>query len=135
MTLKERQDEFVEMFNSLGSWQERFQYLIEIGSELPEMPEHLKTTTTLIKPCSSRTFFHSSVVEGKIFIQGWSNASIPSGMIMMLANIFQGVQIDELWKAKVEDSIDFHIKTDLINNLTGQRRAALEEMINRIVRL
>ena len=130
MTFKERQDEFVELFNSLGSWQERFQYLIEIGYELPEMPEHLKTQSTLIAPCKSRTFFYPSVVDGKIFIQGWSNASILSGMIMMLKNLFEGATLEEL----EETEIDFHIKTDLIYNITGQRRAALDEMINRVLR-
>ena len=128
-TLKERQDEFIELFNSLETWQERFQYLIETGYELPEMLEHLKTQSTLIKPCGSRTFFHVSATEGKIHIEGWSNATIPSGMIMMLKNIFDGSTLDEIRNTE----IDFHIRTDLRNNLTGQRRASLEEMINRIV--
>lgn len=129
-TLEEKQNEFVELFNLLGSWQERFQYLIEIGYELPDMPEHLKTQSTLIKPCGSRTFFYVSVPEGKIHIEGWSNAVIPSGMIMMLKNIFEGATLEEL----KETEINFHIKTDLRYNITGQRRAALEEMINRILR-
>jgi cysteine desulfuration protein SufE len=130
MTLEEKQNEFVELFNLLGSWQERFQYLIEIGYELPDMPEHLKTKETLIYPCHSRTYFHVSVWEGIIYIQGWSNATIPSGMIMMLKNIFEGVSLEELR----DTDINFHIKTNLIHNITGQRRAALYEMINRILR-
>lgn len=133
MTLKEKQSQFIELFNLLESWQERFQYLIEIGSGLPEMPERLKNRSTLIQQCTSRTYFGVSVVEGRIFIQGWSNASIPSGMIMLLINIFQGISVDELWKAKIEGSIDFHIKTNLINNLTEPRKASLLEMINRIL--
>lgn len=128
-TLEEKQNEFVELFNMLGSWQERFQYLIEIGYELPEMPEHLKTQSTLIKSCGSRTFFHVSAPEGKIHIEGWSNTVIPSGMIMMLKNIFERSTLEEL----KETEINFHIKTDLRYNITGQRRASLEEMIDRIL--
>jgi len=129
-TLEEKQNEFVELFNLLGSWQERFQYLIEIGYELPEIPEHLKTQSTLIKPCGSRTFFHVTAPEGLIHIEGWSNAVIPSGMIMMLKNIFEGSTPEEV----KDTEINFHIKTDLKYNITGQRRDALDEMINRILR-
>lgn len=131
MTLQEKQSEFINMFGSLGSWQERFQYLVDTGNELPEMPEHLKTRSTIISPCGSRTYFHVSAPEGKIHIEGWSNASIPSGLIMMLKNIFEGYPPEEV----KETEIDFHIKTDLIYNLTGQRRAALDEMINRLIRV
>lgn len=130
-TLEEKQNEFVDLFNMLGSWQERFQYLIEIGYELPEMPEPLKIQSTLIKPCGSRTYFHVSAPEGVIHIEGWSNAVIPSGMIMMLKNIFEGSTPDEV----KETEINFHIKTDLRYNITGQRRASLEEMIDRILRV
>lgn len=130
MILKQRQYEFVELFNSLGSWQERFQYLIEIGYELPEMPEHLKTPSMLIKSCLSSTFFHVSAPGGKIHIEGWSNAAIPSGLIMMLKNIFEGSTLEEI----KETDISFLMQTNLRDNLTGQRKAALDEMINRILR-
>lgn len=131
MTLQERQSEFINMFGLLGSWQEKFQYLIEIGTELPEMPEQLKTRKNLISPCASRTFFHVSAPEGKIHIEGWSNASIPSGIIMMLKNIFEGCTPEDIR----ETEINFHIKTDLKYNLTVQRRTALDEMIDRILRI
>jgi cysteine desulfuration protein SufE len=131
MTLQERQDEFIELFGSLGTWQERFQYLIELGAELPEMPEHLRMPATQIMSCASRTFFLPSVAEGNIFIQGWSNASIPSGLIAVMRELFEGCPVGDLQKTE----IDFHLKTDLINNLTEQRKAGLLEMIDRVVRL
>lgn len=123
------QIEFIELFNSLGSWQDKFQYLIDLGSELPEMPEHLKNRSTLISACNSRTYFRVTTPEGIIHIEGWSNASIPSGMIMILKTIFDGISIKDL------PVIDFHLKTELIDNLTKQRKAALYEMINRVQHL
>lgn len=128
MTFTEKQTEFVELFNSLESWTDKFQYLIELGNELPEMPEHLKNSTTRITPCNSVTYFYVSLSEGRIHIEGWSNASIPSGIIMLLKNLFDGVILNELKGVE----INFHTQTKLIDNLTSQRKIAFQEMLNRI---
>ncbi|MDU1892841.1 MAG: SufE family protein [Dysgonomonas sp.] len=131
MTLREKQSEFIELFNALGSWQERFQYLIDLGAELPELPEHQQCPSTQIMSCTSRTFFLATITFGKINIQGCSNASIPSGLIAIIREIFHGCKVEDLRQT----AVDFHIKTDLINNLTEQRKAGLLEMINRILLL
>lgn len=131
MTLGEKQSELIELFNSLEAWPDRFQFLIDTGTGLPELPVHLRGPATQIMSCSSRTFFLATESTGIITIQGWSNASIPSGLIAIVRNIFDGGQLSELRSME----IDFHLKTDLINNLTEQRKAGLQEMINRVIRL
>lgn len=135
MTLQEKQSEFIEMFNSLESWPDRFQFLIDMGSGLDGLPEVMKCTLTQIISCNSRTFFYPSVFDGIVHIRGWSNSAIMSGLIAMLQMIFNGCQVDEIWEAKVLNTIDFHLRTNLINNLTEQRKAGLLEMINRVIRL
>lgn len=131
MTLQEKQNEFIEMFDSLGSWQERFQYLIDTGSELTEMPEHLKVPATRIISCTSKTFFYPSIQNGLIIIQGWSNSAIPSGLIAIIKEVFAGSTQQDLQTIE----IDFHIKTKLIENLSGQRRSGLLEIIEKIYQL
>lgn len=127
-TLAERQKEFVDFFNEMDSWQDRFNYLIEIGSELPEMLGHLKTLETLIPFCQSRTYFHVSNLNGKIRIEGWSSSSIVSGLIAMLKSVFEGGSTTEL-----EDlTIDLMVETKLVENMTQQRKATLQAMILRI---
>ena len=59
MTLTEKQMQFVELFLSMESWNERFQYLIDAGSVLPDMPGHLKCEATRIQSCTSRTYFRA----------------------------------------------------------------------------
>ncbi|QIK56073.1 SufE family protein [Dysgonomonas sp. HDW5B] len=131
MTLQDKQNEFIDMFNSLGSWQERFQYLIDSGSELPEMPEHIKVPATRITSCSSKTFFYPSFHEGVLDIQGWSNSAIPSGLIAIIKEIFAGSTQQELLTIE----INFHTETKLLENLTGLRAAGLLEMIERFSRV
>lgn len=125
------QSEFIELFDSLGSWPERFQYLIDLGCELPEMPEHLRVRETQILSCTSRTYFLAAAPDGIVSIQGWSNATIPSGLIGVIKELFDGSRIDEL----KHTAIDFHIRTGLIHNLTEQRKAGLLEIIDRLNRL
>lgn len=131
MTLQDKQNGFIDMFNSLGSWQERFQYLIDSGCELPEMPEHIKVPATRITSCSSKTFFYPSFHEGVLNIQGWSNSAIPSGLIAIIKEIFAGSTKQELLTIE----INFHTETKLLENLTGLRAAGLLEMIERFSRV
>lgn len=127
MTLRERQNQFINLFNSIDTWSDKFQYLIDLGEELPIMPENFRTSSNRIA-CASRIFFYPTVCEDKISIYGWSNAAIPSGLIEAMRNIFEGSAVNELR----DTEIDFHIRTDLINNMTEQRKEALFEMILRI---
>jgi len=131
MKLSEVQSEFIEIFNSMETWQEKFQFIVDMGGNLPGYPEHLKNPDTKIMSCNSQTYFFAKELTGLVCINGWSNASIPSGLIAVLREIFDGCRIEELKETK----IDFHIKTDLINNLTEQRKAGLLEMINKILLL
>lgn len=131
MTLQEKQTEFIELFNSLESWTDRFQFLIDIAPDLPELPEHKRNSSTQVTSCNSRTYFLATIAFGKVSIQGWSNAVIPAGLIALINYLFDGFPVEELRSSK----INFHLKTDLINNLTEQRKSGFLEMINRVIRL
>ncbi len=131
MTLRVRQDRFIETFDQLGGWKERFEYLIELGGCLPELPEHLKCPQTLIQGCHSRTYFIANIDGGKVHIQGWSNASVPAGLIAAMREIFEGISPEEIRTTE----INFHTKTKLCDNLTELRKASLLEMIDRVKRL
>ena len=131
MNLAERQNQFVELFAGMPSWQERFQYLIDIGAQLPELPASRRTPAVRVFRCLSQTFFSPSVVDGVIRIEGWSNATIPSGLIALIREIFDGVPLSELR----QDHIYFHTDSLLAANLTGQRREALADMLERVKRL
>ncbi|MDR1718439.1 MAG: SufE family protein [Prevotella sp.] len=124
------QQQFIEMFNAMDSWQERFQYLIDLESriEFPAMPEHLRLPATRIMSCTSRTYFYPFVSQGKIRIYGWSNAAVPAGLIAVFFQLFDGMEIDEFRKQEIV----FHTVTGLVDNLTGARREGLLEMVKKL---
>lgn len=130
--LIDKQKECIELFAQLGNWQNRFQYMIELGEALPEMPEHLRTSDTRTQGCISRTYFYASAPDGIVRIQGWSNAVIPSGLIALLREVFDGCSVLDL---RSLPAITFHTDSGLMEHLTGSRTIALEEMVERLRRL
>lgn len=127
--LIDKQLDCIDLFAQLGTWQNRFQYLIEIGETLPEMPEHLKTSGTRIQGCISRTYFYPRVQDGIVRIQGWSNAVIPAGLIALIREVFDGCMVEDL---RLLPAIAFHTESGLMDHLTGNRAVALVEMIERL---
>jgi len=120
--LKNRQSEFIENLAEFSYWNEKFDYIIELGQELPPMPENLKVPENLINTCKSKTYFVRQ--NNKIF--GWSNSVVVMGLIAVVKNIFD--DIDEISQ---DDKIFFHTESGLIDNLTMLRSAGLREMIRR----
>ena len=127
MTIKERQDSFVELFNSMPDWTEKFQYLIELGENIPEMPEEMRTPKNQIE-CNSKIYYVVFPPAGKIHIEGWSNSPIPSGLIAVMKEIFEGCDIVDLRSTE----INFHIRTNLLGNLTRLRQLSLLKMIGKL---
>ncbi|WP_163628898.1 SufE family protein [Paludibacter sp. 221] len=125
--LRENQDSFIREMDELDTWQNRFNYMIELSDKLglvcpPELLQHP------IRNCQSRSYFKAKIVDGILHVNGWSNASVMRGMIYCVIAIFDGLPINECLA-----EIDFHIKSDLINNLTPLRQAGLLEIIHRII--
>jgi cysteine desulfuration protein SufE len=127
MTLRERQDQFIETLLMFDNWTDRFNFILEYSSLLDaECPSVLLPYR--IERCQSRSYFLVDAGGGLLHVAGWSNAIIMGGLIACIVKIFEGVTLDDLRKT----DIDFHIRTDLINNLTTLRREALMEIVNRI---
>ena len=129
MTLQEKQQEFIDLFNELGEWPNRFNYLIALADELTSMPAHLIMPETKIQNCVSQTYFACTYIDGKAHIYGKSNAAIPAGIIKVMHELFNGRYRSEIH----ETLINFHTETKLIEHLTPARAGALAQMIERIL--
>ena len=123
----EKQAEFIDFFNALPDWQERYRYIIELGEKLPKMPDCLKTPANRLSNCPSRMFFHVSR-SPVINIQADGNSPISLGLAGILAFIFNGLPAEQF---NSEDVI-FLFKTGLISNLSTQRQEALKEMLRKL---
>ena len=72
MTINETQDEIIAEFADLGDdWMDRYAYLIELGTQLPSLPEADKTPTHLIEGCQSRVWITAELAFGRRYTR-WS---------------------------------------------------------------
>ena len=125
--LEKRQRIWVDNFNMLPGWQEKYAYLIDLGDGLGPIPEIKKTFQNRLKSCLSSSYFCVDKTNEILKISGYSNSNIPAGLIALMIAIFDGVNIDDVRHSE----IFFHIDSGLIDNLSGNRREGLIEMINR----
>lgn len=124
--LKERQDAFVANMALFEQWNEKFNYLIDLGNELPAMPAQMMSPRTLVHGCASKTYFKTISTTGGLRVYAYSNSPVMCGILEAVRNIFDGVTLDN------DDEIYFHTASGLIDHLTPQRKSALLQIIDRI---
>ena len=88
MTIKEIQDEIIEEFTELDDWMDRYQLLIDMGSDQEPLPEKYKTEQNLIDGCQSRVWLQADLVDGRIHFQAESDALIVKGIVTLLLSVF-----------------------------------------------
>lgn len=94
--IKEKQEEIIEEFSVFDDWLDRYQLLIDLGSEQPPLDEKYKTDNNLIEGCQSRVWLQADFSEGKVFFQAESDALIVKGIVALLIKVYSGHTPDEI---------------------------------------
>jgi cysteine desulfuration protein SufE len=90
MTINEKQDQIIEDFELFDDWMEKYEYIIQLGKELPMIDEQYKTDDNLIRGCQSRVWLHADYTEGKLVFTGDSDALITKGLVSMVVQVLSG---------------------------------------------
>jgi cysteine desulfuration protein SufE len=126
-------DELIEEFDFLGDWEDRCDYLIDLGFELPKLPPEAKVEENRVHGCQSNVWLTAQVNETtdppKIEFLANSDAMIVNGLIAVLMMIFQGRTPEEILKTDVEGIFR---RLELDRHLSSQRRNGLFGMVKRI---
>ena len=104
MNLNETQKDIVEEFSVYEDWLDRYNYLIELGNELPEIDPQYKTNEYLINGCQSKVWLHADLVDGKLEFSADSDAIIVKGIVALLVKVLNGRTPDEI----MENKLIFH---------------------------
>lgn len=89
-TINELQDEVIDEFSNFDDWMDKYQLLIDLGSEQPPLDEQYKTEQNLIDGCQSRVWLQADFIDGKIIFQAESDALIVKGIIALLIKVVSG---------------------------------------------
>ncbi|MBQ8542713.1 MAG: SufE family protein [Bacteroidaceae bacterium] len=95
-TINEKQDDIIEEFAGFDDWLDRYQLLIDLGSEQPPLDEQYKTDNNLIEGCQSRVWLQADYVDGKVLFRAESDALIVKGIVALLIQVYSGHTPDEI---------------------------------------
>lgn len=87
MTINEIQDEIIAEFSDFDDWMDRYQMLIDMGSEQPPLEDQYKTEQNLIDGCQSRVWLQADMVDGKLQFRAESDALIVKGIVALLVRV------------------------------------------------
>ena len=96
MSINEIQDQIIEEFSELDDWMDKYQLLIDLGSEQEPLPEEYKTDSNLIEGCQSRVWLQADEVDGRLVFQAESDALIVKGIVSLLVQVLSGHTAEEI---------------------------------------
>ncbi len=96
MTINEKQDEIIAEFSELDDWMDRYQLLIDLGSEQAPLDPQYKTDQNLIEGCQSRVWLQADLQEGQVIFQAESDALIVKGIVTLLIQVLSGHTPEEI---------------------------------------
>src|SRR5690606_19881466 len=98
--INEIQDEIIDEFAILGDDMESIIfYIMELGQQLPELPEQYKVDENIIKGCQSKVWLTTSLENDKIIFRADSNTEITKGLISMLIRVLSGQSAESIANA------------------------------------
>lgn len=101
MTINEIQEELIEEFSLFDDWMEKYEYIIQLGKELPLIDEQYKKDENLIKGCQSKVWLHASYEEGKVVFTADSDAIITKGLVAMVIRVLSGQTPKDISEAQL----------------------------------
>lgn len=128
MSIEEIQQEIIEEFSGFEDWMDKYQLLIDIGSDQDPLPEQYKTEKNLIDGCQSRVWLQADYIDGKIHFQAESDALIVKGIVTLLIRVLSDHTPDEILEA------DLHFINDigLTEHLSPTRSNGLLAMLKQM---
>ncbi len=128
MTIQEIENQIVEEFSVFTDWLDKYEYIIELGKNIPVIDEAAKTEDNLIKGCQSRVWLSCSVSDGKLYFSADSDAIITKGIISLLIRVYNGQTPEDI----LASDLSFISRIGLQENLSPTRANGLVSMIKQI---
>ncbi|AEI35874.1 SufE family protein [Francisella salina] len=124
----QRQQELVEELSFFEDWEDKYDYVISLGKQLPEFPQNKKIEENLVKGCQSQVWFDSSTKDGKLHFIATSDALIVSGLIGMLLRVYSEATPADI----LNSDTNFIKEIGFGNNLSSTRANGLKSMLDYI---
>lgn len=126
--IEEIKNELVENFSLFETWDEKYEYIIELGKKLKPIDPKFKTEDYKIKGCQSTVWLTSEYKDGMVYFYAESDAIIVKGLVSLLIEVFSGQKPENI----INDDLSFMDKIGLTKHLAQTRSNGLLAMVKQM---
>lgn len=127
-TIEEIEEDIIDEFSLFDSWEEKYEYVIDLGKKLEPLDDKYKIGENIIKGCQSTVWLTSEFKDGKVFFKADSDAVIVKGLVSMLIKVLSGHEPDKILEAK----LNFIREIGMMTHLAQTRSNGLLAMVKQI---
>ena len=129
-TIGEIENEIVEEFSLFDGWDDKYEYIIDLGKKLPLLDDKYKIDENRVRGCQSTVYLVADYKNGKIFYKAESDAVIVKGLISMLIRVLSGQKPDDIIKAPLNFIREIGMMTHLAQTRSNGLLAMVKQMKN-----
>jgi len=127
-TIEEIEQEIIEEFSLFDSWDDKYEYIIDLGKKLPPLDDQYKKDENKVRGCQSTVWLVADYHDGRIYYKAESDAVIVKGLISMLIRVLSGQTPDAIVNAK----LDFIREIGMMSHLAQTRSNGLLSMVKQM---
>lgn len=123
-------DEIVDTFELLGDWDQRYEYLMELGEKLPGMPQELKTENNRVKACMSTVYvsaYRDEQDPNRIRYHGFCDTAIIRGVLALLIQLCSGRTVEEIRNIDMDEVFE---RLQLGEHLSPNRHVGIYAIVD-----
>ena len=127
-SIAEIEDEIREEFSLFDSWDDKYEYIIDLGKKLPPLADEHKQDDNKVKGCQSTVWLVANYKDGRVFYEAESDAVIVKGLISMLIRVLSGQEPDAI----INTPLDFIKDIGMMSHLAQTRSNGLLSMVKQM---
>jgi cysteine desulfuration protein SufE len=127
-SIEEIENEIVEEFSLFDSWDDKYEYIIDLGKRLEPLEDKFRIDENKVRGCQSTVYLVADHKGDKIIYKADSDAMIVKGLISMLIRVLSGQSADDIINAK----LDFINKIGMMSHLAQTRSNGLLSMVKQM---
>ncbi|HET9826232.1 MAG TPA: SufE family protein [Chitinophagaceae bacterium] len=129
-TIEQIESEIVEEFSLFDSWDDKYEYIIDLGKKLPRLDEKYKVDENRVRGCQSTVYLVADYKDERVYYKAESDAVIVKGLISMLIRVLSGQKPDDVVNAPLNFIKEIGMMTHLAQTRSNGLLAMVKQMKN-----
>ena len=129
-TIEETENEIVEEFSLFDSWDDKYEYIIDLGKRLSPLDDKYKIDENRVRGCQSTVYLTADYKNGKVYYKAESDAVIVKGLISMLIRVLSEQRPDDIVNAPLNFIREIGMMTHLAQTRSNGLLAMVKQMKN-----